>query len=147
LHQVDETPGYDEPVDPAALLSRVPSPWDATQAFRTTGVLRSDSEIARERERAELWHWRGGIDTLTASADARETMQLRAAIREVAEEGHAAGLLPPPASHDFSVQGRPYRSLTPEQREILASVAAERLRALNWLSGFGSDWDHVPLDV
>ena len=147
LRLLDEAPDYDQPVDPFTLLSRVPAPWDATQEFRTAGLLRTEPEIARERERAELWHWRGGVDALVASGDRAGASDLRHAIREVAEEGHGAGLLPAPAGHDFSVQRRAYRSLNPEVRETLASIAAERLRALNWLCGFGSDWDHVPLDL
>ena len=37
--------------------------------------------------------------------------------------------------------------LPDDAREPLAILATERLRALNWLCGFGSDWDHVPLDI
>ena len=147
LRLVDEAPGYDEPIDPSSLLVRLPAPWDATQALRTTGIIRGEPEIARERERAELWHWRGEIETLVAEADAREAKEVRLAIREVAEEAHAAGLLLPPAGNDFPVQGRPYRSRAAELRETLAGIAAERLRALNWICGLGLDWDHVPLDV
>ena len=79
--------------------------------------------------------------------DSREVRDLRRAIREVADEAYVAEYLPPPAGHDFPVQGRPYRSLDPEVRETLSSIAAERLRAFNWLCGFGPDWDNVPLDV
>lgn len=147
MRLIEEAPAYDEAVDPSMVLSRVPAPWDATQAFRTASLLRPELEIARERERAELWHWRGGTDTLVTGATADDVKQLRRAVREVAEEGHAAGLLAAPARNDFPVQGRPYGSLDTEARETLASVAAERLRALNWLCGFGRDWDHVPLDV
>ena len=142
-----DPPAYDAPVEPAALLALIPAPWTSTRSLRTTANLRPESEIADERERAELWHWRAETAATPAGTSARDDRDLRALVREVAEEAHAAGLLAPPAGHDFPVAGRPYRDLSAEAREPLAIVAAERLRALNWLCGFGTDWEHVPLDI
>ncbi len=30
---------------------------------------------------------------------------------------------------------------------MAAAIATERHHALNWLCGFGTDWDNVPTDV
>ena len=146
LGLLEAPPPYDAPVAPGDLLARLPAPWQSTRALRTGATLRPEAEIAFERERAEIWHWRAETASLTA-AEPAELKNLRAAIREVAEEAHAAGLLMAVAGHDFPVRGRPYREASVADREALALVTAERLRALNWLCGFGPDWEHVPLDV
>jgi hypothetical protein len=144
---LDEIPRYDEPVDPAALLSQLPSPWSSTRPLRSSAGLRPESAIARERERAELWQWRAENAGEGTGSDQREVRELRTLVREVAEEAHVAGLIDPPVGHDFPVRGRPYRDQSTDTLETLAIIAAERLRALNWLCGFGADWESVPLDV
>jgi len=72
---------------------------------------------------------------------------LNAAIRDVAAEGHVLGLLSKPRHNDFPARGRAYRRLAADAVADLGAVAEERLRALNWLCGFGPDWDDVPLDI
>ena len=147
LTLLDDPPAYDSPVEPTALLALIPAPWASTRALRTTANLRPESEIADERERAELWHWRAETAATSPGPSRGDDRDLRSLVREVAEEAYAAGLLAPLAGHDFPISGRPYRELNPDARETLAIVAAERLRALNWLCGFGPIWDRVPLDV
>jgi hypothetical protein len=139
----DET---DWPANSGPLLERFPAPWDSTRTLRAGATLRSEEAIARERERAELWQWRAVTEDeiATTSAAIQETCAL---IREVAEEGHAVGLLRPPIGNDFPVGRRPFRSLPPDERDEWRVVATERLRALNWVCGFGADWENVPLDV
>jgi hypothetical protein len=127
----------DWPANPGPLLALVPAPWDSSRALRSGAKLRSEAAIALERERAELWYWRAET----------ETEDVRALVREVAEEAHAAGLLPPPIGHDFPVGRLAFRSLPPDQRDEWRIIATERLRALNWVCGFGSDWENVPLEV
>jgi hypothetical protein len=147
LGLLESAPPLDTPVTFDDLFALLPAPWEATRAFRTGPTLRSESEIASERERAEIWQWRAEVAALLVDAGAADAKSLRSTIREVAEEAHAAGLLIAPSGHDFPVQGRPYRAEPPQVQEALANVAAERLRALNWLCGFGADWDSVPSEV
>lgn len=147
LRLVDEVPPYDAVADPASLLRAVPAPWESTDAFRRGARLRDETDIAVERERAELWHWRAGVADLLRDARAAERGELLAAIAAVAREATAAGLVSPLVDGDFPVRGRAYREVPAAVLPDLDAVAAERLWALNWLCGFGTSWDHVPLDV
>lgn len=123
-------------------LSSAPEPWDDVQAFHANAKLRPEDHIAREREIAELWFWRGAL-----SVDGEpEAVEERQAIRAVAEEAAAAGLIST-VRGDFEVDGQPYGSVPRDLKdEILAGTAA-RLRALNWICGFGDTWADTPLDV
>ncbi len=144
---LEALPQYHLPIDPGPLLDAVPSPWDKTAPFRTGVRLRSEEEIAAERERAELWHWRATMVDLLQEAPGKEAQRLAAVIREVAGEAARAGLIAKVAGGDFPVDGRPYRDLDEETLGMAAAIAEERHHALNWLCGFGTDWDTVPMDV
>lgn len=147
LHLLDELPAYDAVADPTAILTAVPAPWAPTADWRRAARLRPEAAIAAERERAELWSWRAQTAEAAAIATAEERAALSAAIRDVATEGYVLGLLPEPYRNDFPSGGGAYRSRTAEDVADLGAVAEERLRALNWLCGFGASWDDVPLDV
>lgn len=144
---LDALPSYHIPTDPGTLLDAVPSPWDKTAPFRTGVRLRPEEEIAAERERAELWHWRATMVDLLLEAGGKEAQRLRTVIREVAGEAARAGLIVDVAGGDFTADGRPYRDLDEEALGMAAAIAAERHHALNWLCGYGTDWDNVPTDV
>ena len=147
LGLVDPLPPFDTPADLDALLGLVPGPWDKTRAFHTAATLRDEGSIAAAREAAELWHWRADTADLIGAASAREAKELAAVVREVAADAARAGLIPRAVGGDFPAAGRPYRELDDDRRSALASVAAQRHHALNWLCGFGSGWDDVPLDL
>ncbi|MDP9356132.1 MAG: DUF4272 domain-containing protein [Chloroflexota bacterium] len=144
---LEALPPYHIPVDPGPLLDAMPSPWDKTGPFRTGVRLRPEEEIAAERERAELWHWRATMVDLLLEARGKEAQRLGAVIREVAGEAARAGIVDHVTAGDFTVDGRPYRDLAGEALDVATAIAAERHRALNWLCGFGMDWDTVPTDV
>ena len=140
-------PEYDGPFGVADLLGRLPTPWDSTRPFLTGIVLRSEAAIASERERAELWHWRAGVEAVYRQAAEDERGELRALIREVARDAANGGLLTVPVRDDFSCRGRPVARLEAAELDDLTTAAAERLRALNWICGFGTSWDNVPTDL
>src|SRR5262249_37749536 len=48
--------------DPRPVLGSVPAPWDSPQAWIVSLELRTEEEIAGERERAEVWLWRAEIE-------------------------------------------------------------------------------------
>ena len=147
LRMVDTLPAYDEVADPSPILQALPAPWDATRPFLAQARLRGEDEIAVERERAELWHWRAQTAEQLRVATPGDRRTLRAAVRDVAAEAHNAGLLDAPASGDFPARGRAYGDLDADTLADLGAVAFERYRALNWLCGFGVTWDDVPTDV
>lgn len=129
-----------------SVLTRVPSPWDSAAPWIADARLRSEPEIARERDRAELIEWRVGLESPRRLATDQERADYDRAIAEVAREAASAGLVDA-ANGDSLITGAPAANLDSEALERLAALAEERLRALNWLCGFGESWNTVPLDV
>jgi hypothetical protein len=129
-----------------AILRLVPSPWDATAPWIAKAALRPEPDIARERDRAELVEWRVSVETPRRLATGQERTEYDDAIADVTSEAAAAGFAAT-ESGDVLLAGSPIVSLHDESLEMLAALAEERLRALNWLCGFGDSWDRVPLDV
>lgn len=145
LSLIPRLPGFDEsaPIDP--LLRVLPEPGSSCSAFlRQAGILGEDV-IAAARETAELWYWRATMQELLNDASQTEWDELLVAIRDTAVEGAAMGFLPQPVSDDFPMHGGAYAQA--DNHEALAAIAEWRLRAFNWLCGFGSSWDTVPLDL
>jgi hypothetical protein len=128
------------------VLTRVPSPWDNTAPWIDTVLLRPEPDIARERDRAELIEWRIAIEAPLRAATGRERSEYHQAIADVAREANIAGLAET-SDGDFTVAGTPPATLSDDDLERIAALAEERLRALNWLCGFGEAWDTVPLDI
>lgn len=143
----DASPGPPLPADPGPILAQLPQPWASSRAFVDGARLRDESAIAEERERAELWLWRVDAERAHRDDPAADRRELEAAIREVANDAARAGLLPAPVDGDMPVNGQPFRRLSPEALDEVSEVATHRLRAINWLCGFGDAWDSVPLDV
>lgn len=119
----------------AAVLNWAPGPWEKVRSLQKRARQRSDEELAAERERAELWYWRGNDEISTD--DLAEV---------VAEVGEAK--LIPTVDGDFATDaGTPFASLTEDERDDITYIAQARLRALNWVCGFGDNWETAPLDL
>lgn len=138
-------PDPDRPANVQAVLDLLPSPGSSTGSWREDAPIRDEDAIAEAREAADLWAWRATVQEVWDTVTVEEHDDLIAAIRDTAHEGASIGLLPPPVDDDFPVLGRAYA--TAGDHETLAIIAEWRLRALNWLCGFGDSWDTVPLDV
>jgi hypothetical protein len=132
--------------DSGRLLAAIPDPWDDLTPFAAALALRTDDEIAVERERAELWTWRSAIENDFQSAQRRERQELSAILRDVANEIAASDLVEV-VDRDLAVQGQPFRATDAETKALIEETATQRLRALNWLCGFGESWDTVPLEI
>ena len=107
----------------------------------------SESDAVRQRELAEIWHWRATTELLRRDAPAADRRAYDAAIEEVAAEARVAGFVPALRDGDFLVRGRSIKQTADTDVNDLAAVSGQRLRALNWVCGFGRSWDDVPLDV
>ena len=140
-------PPYDAAADPAPLLAVLPWPWEPVGTFVGDARLRPETEVATERERAELWAWRAETAALMTGAEGREKADLVTAVQDVVREAVGAGLIAATPADDFPVAGRPYRDAVGETLGTLGAIAAGRCQALNWLCGFGSSWDDVPLVI
>lgn len=123
-----------------ALLGWASRPWDDVGRAAGKHRLRSEELVAFERERWELWHWRATLDE--SDLDPGETLQ--GLVADVAEEAAVAGIVDV-SERDFAVDGRPFGSLSEDEQERVTDEAEGYLVALNWLCGFGSSWDDVPL--
>lgn len=133
--------------DPTDVLATIPAPWVDPNAWITSVILREEGEIARQRELTEVWLWRAEIEEERRQLLGRERQALEADIADVVNESVAAGLLGRGARGDFRVAGIPFDTLSPDQIDAIGATAAVRLHALNWLCGFGTSWDDVPLEI
>lgn len=134
-------------LDVKTVIHAVPSPWDQTAQWTRQTVLRPEAEIVRERDRAEIVEWRINVEASLRVASAQERKTHEQAIADVIREATAAKLTEDIHEGDFTIGGTPIAAFDDQALEQLASHAAERLRAVNWLCGFGASWNHVPLDV
>jgi hypothetical protein len=142
-----DTPPVNAISDPLPVIATVPRPWDGIQDWLREPVKVSESEVVRQREVADIWHWRVTTEVLRRSGSAAESQEYEEAIRDVAAEALDAGLVPTLRDGDLSVHGRSIKELSGDDIEELVAVTGHRLHALNWLCGFGSSWDDVPLDI
>jgi hypothetical protein len=141
-----ELPPIWQPADPSTIIGPIPAPWEDVDQFVKQLDLRSDEQIAEERERAELWAWRSAIEDDLNSASGRERAELLETLRETVSEAADVGLLIG-GRNDFLIDGRPYSSVDPETKALTAEISLQRLHALNWIAGYGASWDDVPLDL
>ena len=142
-----EMPPIGTASDPRPLLNVVPRPWDGTEDWLGNPALASELEAARQREIAEIWYWRLTTEVLRRTAPAADSHDYKEAIQEVAAEALEAGLVPALRKNDFPVHGRSVKDLSDHDVDELIAVSGQRLRALNWLCGFGTSWDDLPLDI
>lgn len=118
----------------AAVLNWAPTPWDKVRQLQKRVRLRSDQDLADERERMELWYWRGSEDV---SPD--DLAEVVAEINEID--------LMPTVDGDLAAGDAAFGSLPEDDRDDLVWIAEQRLRALNWVCGFGESWETAPLDI
>jgi hypothetical protein len=133
--------------DPRPVMELVPRPWDPIPHWLSDPAIVSETDAVRERELAEIWHWRATTELLRREATAAGRREYEAAIREVAAEALESGIVPSLRDGDFAARGRKFEDLAESEVDELAAVTGQRLRALNWLCGFGDSWDDIPLDV
>jgi hypothetical protein len=142
-----EMPPIDAMSDPRRIMELVPRPWDTIKPWISDSTIISESEAVQARELAEIWHWRATSELLRREAPPAHRQEFESAIREVAVEALNVGIVPALCDSDFPVRGRSIKELSDTDVDELVSATSQRLRALNWLCGFGHSWDDVPLDV
>jgi hypothetical protein len=135
-----ELPPYDRPFDHAALLE-----IDVGDAR-----LRPAADVTGARDAARLWLWRARTTAVREAAEVElpaPWTSFDQLVAATAMRGHERGLLPRPLRGDFPAFGTVYRALGDDQYAEALSIAWERQRALEWLSGLGESWDDVPVDT
>lgn len=144
---IRDMPPIDAMSNLGPIMDLVPRPWDMTNAWMSDSTIVSESDAARERERAEIWHWRATTELLRREGSPGEQPDFEAFIADVAAEAREAGLVPALRGRDFALRSRSIKEITGTELYELIDITSQRLRALNWLCGFGASWDDVPLDV
>ena len=118
-----------------SVLTWAPGPWDQVRRLQKQVRLRSDEELAAERERTELWYWRGSGDIAPDE------------LAEVVAEIQAIDLMPTVAGDLALDSGVAFGSLSEDEQDEVTWVAEQQLRALNWVCGFGESWETAPLEI
>jgi hypothetical protein len=137
----------EHPTRIASLILELPSPWESTSAWSLKQTLRPESEIARMRELHEVWNWRLEVELERRSSKGQDLAELDQLIRTVTQDAITAGLLSPVKSGGFTLDGVPVTAMPPDKIAEHHLLTQQRLIALNWICGFGDDWDNVPIDV
>lgn len=127
-----EIPPYDTLVLVEDVLVGLPF-FQPIDDFLAAAALPDPGEIRRQRDIAELWLWRAGLELLWREGLREKdgqaiSEQIRQGARLLADEG-----LADPVAGDFPVRGEPYRKLSDSDVETLANLALERHHALNWV--------------
>lgn len=132
--EIDRLPVPQDTAIEEQVLAWAPQPWMKVRQLQSRVRLRSDQELADERERWELWYWRAtdGEEDATALAD-------------VVQEIAGAGLIAVSEGDLVTDEGVRFRELDADARDDIAWLAGLRLRALNWTCGFGPTWEAAPL--
>jgi hypothetical protein len=149
LSYISELPRYDQQADPKLTNSL---PAEVAQVLIKKASLRSHGLIEKERDVAELWHWRSRTRQLQESGHKftfPDEMTIEKVIRMAAEKAASDGVIPAPIEEDFPVFGKAYRNLTRKEYSEATSIPMERHRAFNWLCGFapGNRWSETPTDT
>lgn len=160
VHQ--EIPAYDEPFDPPNLEPLLGWPQGAiahphdeklkdfprvgTGWFKQVAQLRPAPIIAAQRAAAECWQWRAHVAALQRNnVPPPGPHDYATMIAIAAEEAHAAGAIPKPVENDFPLFEKAFSALTEDEMEEGATIASARRLALDWLCGFATAWDNIPV--
>jgi hypothetical protein len=125
-----------------SLLASLPTPEERVESFLDGLVLVEESDVALERERAEIWRWRTTAEVLKRDSHGVERVEVVEAIREVVLESAMVGVMPDNDGNDFLVDGVPVGGLDTEALHQSLLETDERLRAMNWVCGL-TEWDQI----
>ena len=140
-----EVPYYDTQFDTESLLDPLDL-MNPTIDFMWQADVINEQFIQKARNLADLWHQRAQLEEQKRLGDAPpETSSFDTLIQSLANDTYYDGNLPELINDDFPVLGKAYHALDDEEYKKVASIAKERLYALNWLCQYSDDWDNVPL--
>lgn len=142
LVKLDALPMQSDGAPEMGILEWAPTPWTPVRNVVKALKVRTEDALAAERERWELIHWRSMLFTDEATAD-----EDRQVLLETVNELRQLGTIPT-AGNDLALDnGEPFTNLSPDALFELQHTSEVRLRALNWVCGFGETPDTAPLDL
>ena len=147
LRMIQELPAYDQEADPS-FVGQLSSITELVQRAK----LRSKKEIEKQRQIAEVWHWRARTRYLQEQGRFDESQggpTIEQIIERTATRCAGIGLLPNLIAGDFPALGKPYRDISPDEYGILSSISLERHKAFNWLCGYSPTgrWEDTRTDT
>jgi len=149
LGYISELPPYDQQADPE-LTNKLPV--ESAEVLMKKAVLRDHTLTERQRDLAELWHWRSRTRQLQESKfmfEFPDGMTIEKVIAMASAKAAKDGVIPTPIGDDFPAFGKAYRDLAQQEYSQATSIAVERHRALNWLCGLapGNRWAETPTET
>jgi hypothetical protein len=149
--RVPQIPAYDQQVDP--ISNKFFQAGERAHDMIDLAVLRQQPEIDKQRDWAELWHWRCRTHKLLEEKKIPATLPngttmvklIQIAAGKAAEEGVFAE----PIKNDFPAFGKPFQEISADELFQIRSIVQERHRSLNWLCGYAPDnrWSQTPTDT
>ncbi len=123
-------------------------PSNGATFLATAGKMRAHPLIAGQRSTAEAWNWRLQVAALQkANHPLPEGQSYAAMIAIAAEEAHAASAIPRPVKNDFPLNGKAFAVASEDAQQRCARLAAAHRVALNWLCGYATEWDNLPVSA
>jgi hypothetical protein len=119
-------------------------PYDGTDLLTGLVQLRPPAIVGVQRAAAECWQWRCQVAALERS-DTSSATDYRQMVGIAAEEAFSAGAIARPVASDFPIGNKPFFRLGAEEEAQCASITAARRIALDWLCGYATPWDVVPV--
>jgi hypothetical protein len=141
LTGANSIPALTDGADELAVLAWAPTPWTQVRTVLKSLRVRSEEELATQRERWEVLQWRTTLFTDPAMEE-DDAIAWTEAIPEIEESG-----LWPIVDSDISLDGVAVRALSVEVLEDLRNEAETRLRTLNWVCGYGDRPASAPLEL
>jgi len=150
LGRVEHLPGYDE--ETSHELIQLHTGVSALEPLKQA-VIRPTLEIERQRDWAELWHWRCRtrmlLETNKIAAALPNGTTMAEIIKMASAKASEEGVFDSPIGEDFPTFGKPFREMTAAEFASVNSIAKERRKAFNWLCGYapGNLWAETPTDT
>jgi hypothetical protein len=147
LRVIEYIPTFDTPFEVEELLPPLDI-LNATIDLIWTAELRSNEQLFRMRDTAEMWDWRSRATELQRMGiRPSEGVNYSEVIRTTAEQAHADGTLPAPIDGDFPAFGKSFASLNDDEYDLLHAIATERYQAMCWITENTAEWEHLPADL
>jgi len=158
----DVVPDYDEPFPFPDLQPLIGWPTDAitsshhgqlanfphngTDLLKGLAQLRPLPALLVQRGAADCWLWRVNMaNHQRAHPTPPPGHDYNMLIGIGAEEARVAGAIGRPVKNDFPVQGRPFFDVPEMLQDYCGRLASARHLALDWLCGYATIWDALPV--
>jgi len=120
--------------DPLALATALPMPFGPAPPFAGARLVPDDALRGRYAY-LRRWHWRAEIALSKAFATDGSAAVRVGIVRVAAHRAFEDGIIDEIEEGDFPVRGAPFRSLSDEEADRVATVTGARASALAWLLG------------